>query len=137
MTLDKAIRLARKWSEGGVCTLREDEAEEYHKMCLEALEEMAAETEECEWCEHLQYRLNDYLNQKIPNVPEVTRMEIAAFMTHQLVISYNDSIERYVREQTKAYKDHLSRETDKLRCNIEFDSAIRQALSNTQNGVTY
>lgn len=39
MTRDRAIRLARKWSLGGVCTLREGEAEEYHKICLEALME--------------------------------------------------------------------------------------------------
>ena len=37
MTLERAIRLAKKWSEGGVCTLSEGEAEEYHKLCLEAL----------------------------------------------------------------------------------------------------
>ena len=37
MTRQKAIELAAKWAEGGVCTLREGEAREYHKLCLEAL----------------------------------------------------------------------------------------------------
>ena len=39
MTLERAIRLAKRWSTGGVCTLTEGEAEEYHKLCLEALME--------------------------------------------------------------------------------------------------
>lgn len=33
----RAIRLAERWSEGGVCTLRHAEANEYHKLCLAAL----------------------------------------------------------------------------------------------------
>lgn len=37
MNRSKAMSLAAKWAEGGVCTLREDEAREYHKICLEAL----------------------------------------------------------------------------------------------------
>lgn len=37
MTISKAIRLANKWAEGGVCTLLEGEAREYHKICLDAL----------------------------------------------------------------------------------------------------
>lgn len=37
MTRERAIRLAEKWASGGVCTLTEGEAEEYHKVCLEAL----------------------------------------------------------------------------------------------------
>lgn len=37
MTRQKAIELAAKWAEGGVCTLREVEAMEYHKICLDAL----------------------------------------------------------------------------------------------------
>lgn len=38
MTLDHAIRLASVWAFGGVCTLQEGEAQEYHKMALAALE---------------------------------------------------------------------------------------------------
>lgn len=37
MNRSKAMSLAAKWAEGGACTLREDEAREYHKICLEAL----------------------------------------------------------------------------------------------------
>ena len=40
MTLDRAIRLARSWAFGGCCTLAEGEAQEYHKMALEAMEEL-------------------------------------------------------------------------------------------------
>lgn len=36
MTLDRAICLARSWAFGGCCTLAEGEAQEYHKMALEA-----------------------------------------------------------------------------------------------------
>ena len=39
MTVDRAIRLARQWASGGVCTVKEGEAQEYHKMALAALEE--------------------------------------------------------------------------------------------------
>lgn len=38
MTIDRAIRLAKKWAAGGVCTLSEDEAREYHEICLDALQ---------------------------------------------------------------------------------------------------
>ena len=38
MTIDRALRLARKWAAGHVCTLKEGEAQEYHQLCAEALE---------------------------------------------------------------------------------------------------
>ena len=38
MTLQRAIQLARKRAFGGVCSLREGEEQEYHKMALAALE---------------------------------------------------------------------------------------------------
>ena len=37
MTRERAKRLAEQWSKGMVCTLREGEAEEYHKLCLSVL----------------------------------------------------------------------------------------------------
>lgn len=37
MTKERAMRLAAKWANGGVCTLREGEAQEYHELCLAAL----------------------------------------------------------------------------------------------------
>ncbi|WP_298069973.1 hypothetical protein [uncultured Mailhella sp.] len=40
MTLKRAIRIASAWSQGHVCTLRDGEAEEYHKMALEAFRAM-------------------------------------------------------------------------------------------------
>lgn len=39
MTLERAIRLAKKWSQGYVCTLREGEAAEYHKLALALMEQ--------------------------------------------------------------------------------------------------
>ena len=35
----RAARLAEKWADGGVCTLRDGEMQEYHEMALEALRE--------------------------------------------------------------------------------------------------
>lgn len=37
MTLDKAIHTAKVWADGGVCTLRDGEVQEYHKLALDAL----------------------------------------------------------------------------------------------------
>ena len=37
MTEERAISIAQKFASGGVCTLREGEAQEYHKRCLDAL----------------------------------------------------------------------------------------------------
>ena len=42
MTIERAKRLAEQWASGGVCSLREGEAEEYHKMFLEMLLEKKA-----------------------------------------------------------------------------------------------
>ncbi len=39
MTLEYAIRLAKKWANGDVCSLRDGEAEAYHRLCLDALRE--------------------------------------------------------------------------------------------------
>ena len=47
MTKERAMRLAAKWASGGVCTLSEGEAEEYHALCLEALKESLAYRELC------------------------------------------------------------------------------------------
>ena len=37
MTLERAKRIAKQWANGYVCSLREGEAEEYHKLCFSAL----------------------------------------------------------------------------------------------------
>lgn len=39
MTRERATRLAQKWASGGVCTLKDGEAQEYHKLALSALRE--------------------------------------------------------------------------------------------------
>lgn len=38
MTVEYALRLARQWSQGHICTLREGEAKEYHKLVVSLLE---------------------------------------------------------------------------------------------------
>lgn len=60
MTIQKAIELAAKWAEGGVCTLREGEAREYHKLCLDALRAQ-------------QEREKDHPRTSLENDPEHTR----------------------------------------------------------------
>ena len=37
MTIERAKQLAKQWANGYVCSLREGEAEEYHKLCFSAL----------------------------------------------------------------------------------------------------
>lgn len=66
MTVDRAIRLARQWASGGVCTVREDEAQEYHKMALAALEEKrdgvnpVVRCHECRWSQQMDDREPKY-----------------------------------------------------------------------------
>lgn len=43
MTKEKAIQLAQQWSQGLVCSLRDGEAEEYHKLFLDMLLERNTE----------------------------------------------------------------------------------------------
>ena len=38
MTIERAKQIAKQWADGHVCSLREGEMEEYHKMCLSALQ---------------------------------------------------------------------------------------------------
>ncbi len=55
MNLERAIRLARVWAFGGVCSLQEGEAQEYHKLALAALEAMRDGTVpvvRCGECKH-------------------------------------------------------------------------------------
>ncbi len=55
MNLERAIRLARVWAFGGVCSLKEGEAQEYHKLALAALEALrngavpVIRCGECKW----------------------------------------------------------------------------------------
>lgn len=39
MTIERAKQLAKQWANGYVCSLREGEAEEYHKLCFSAIQE--------------------------------------------------------------------------------------------------
>ena len=48
MTLERAIRLAKKWSKGYVCTLRDGEAVEYHELALALFERELKNREENE-----------------------------------------------------------------------------------------
>lgn len=56
----RAIRLAEKWSQGYVCTLREGEAQEYHKLCLAALQEQEQRKQGCEYCKSLEKKYTDF-----------------------------------------------------------------------------
>lgn len=50
---------------------------------------------------NMEMDLMSYLNEKIPNVPLVTRHEIAAYLTAQVIISVNDNVNAYVREMKR------------------------------------
>lgn len=45
MTVEYALRLARQWSQGHICTLREGEAKEYHKLVASLLEKELSRNE--------------------------------------------------------------------------------------------
>ena len=45
MTVEYALRLARQWSQGHICTLREGEAKEYHKLVASLLEKERSRNE--------------------------------------------------------------------------------------------
>ena len=50
MTIERAKQLAKKWANGYVCSLREGEAEEYHKLCFSALQYQQEHTSPCDLC---------------------------------------------------------------------------------------
>lgn len=50
MTDEYALRLAEKWAQGYVCSLRDGEAQEYHKACAVALHEREERSKGCEFC---------------------------------------------------------------------------------------
>lgn len=50
MTDEYALRLARRWAHGYVCSLRDGEAQEYHKACAVALHEREERSKGCEFC---------------------------------------------------------------------------------------
>lgn len=98
MTLDYAIRLARKWAFGGVCSLREGEAQEYHKMALASLEAQrdgAATVVRCRECKHRKGRVCPMwlTSQKIITMPPCPRYEreesrMAEYIEREAVVKY-------------------------------------------------
>lgn len=52
MTLDRAIRLARVWAFGGVCTLQDGEAQAYHKLALAVMSDRAVQLVRCRECKY-------------------------------------------------------------------------------------
>lgn len=52
MTDEYALRLAGRWAQGYVCSLRDGEAQEYHKACAVALQERVDRERECNGCVH-------------------------------------------------------------------------------------
>lgn len=63
MTDEYALRLAEKWAQGYVCSLRDGEAQEYHKACAVALHEREERSNGCVWCEY-------FATAHLPNEPE-------------------------------------------------------------------
>ena len=53
MTIERAIRLAENFSSGGVCTLRDGEAQEYHRLFLSMLLSKQ-DVVRCVECKHLE-----------------------------------------------------------------------------------
>ena len=53
MTIERAKRLAEQWASGGVCTLRDGEAQEYHRLFLSMLlgKQDVVRCAECKHCE--------------------------------------------------------------------------------------
>ena len=59
MTRQRALRLAREWAQGHVCSIRDGEAAEYHSMFVAMLEEsMSNEPLTCEGCK-FEYEATD------------------------------------------------------------------------------
>ena len=51
MTIERAKRLAEQWASGGVCTLRDGEAQEYHRLFLSMLLDKQ-DVVRCRECKH-------------------------------------------------------------------------------------
>ena len=61
MNKKRALRLAREWAQGHVCSLRDGEATEYHSMFAAMLEEsMPNDPLTCEGCACEEYRRDTY-----------------------------------------------------------------------------
>lgn len=50
MTREHAIRIVELWAEGHAISLREDELDECHNLCLAALREQEQRKQGCEYC---------------------------------------------------------------------------------------
>ena len=69
MTFERAIRLADQWSQGHVCSLREGEAKEYHRLSGVALRRMRTRKGKCQFPDGLVIR-PDGVNELDPCVYE-------------------------------------------------------------------
>ena len=87
MNLNKAIRLASKWSEGYVCSLRDGEAMAYHELCLEALQRMRREQETVTIAHHLE-PVTLYMT-NADRIRSMTDEELASFLAE---VEYRRSI---------------------------------------------
>ena len=77
MTIERAIRLARVWAFGGVNTLKEGDAQEYHKMALDALiEKQTREEQKALTLDELRQMAGEPVWVQSPGVPEYGRWAI-------------------------------------------------------------
>ena len=58
MTIERAKRLAEQWASGGVCTLREGEAQEYNRLFLSMLLSKQ-DVVRCVECKHFRRNLEN------------------------------------------------------------------------------
>ena len=64
---------------------------------------MTLQHENASW-KKISENILDYLNAKIPDVPEVTRQEIAVHFSSTMAITVYDAYEGWTRDLTKATK---------------------------------
>ena len=64
---------------------------------------MTLQHENASW-KKISENILDYLNAKIPDVPEVTRQEIAVHFSSTMAITVYDAYEGWTRDFTKATK---------------------------------
>ena len=76
MTRQRALRLAREWSQGHVCSLRDGEAAEYHSMFAAMLEE--APPNEPLTLEQLREKVGQPVWVQTPGIPKYGRWVIVA-----------------------------------------------------------
>ena len=68
MTIERAKRLAEQWASGGVCTLRDGEAQEYHRLFLSMLlgKQDVVRCAECKHCDPENHHCDHHMGTAAP-----------------------------------------------------------------------